>query len=98
MTNLASRELTWQHGLSQFVAYIQYAIRFVQVKQASCWFELIFFDGLHRKKLNAWLKRSTKHSLRSIFSMSYILCTNMSLEMDTCGYLKAMDNHLMEQQ
>ena len=59
--------------------------------------ELVSLMDFIEKILNAWLKRFLKHSLKSIFSMSYILCTNVSLEMDTCGYLKAMDNHLMEQ-
>lgn len=82
MTNLASGELTWQHDPSQFLAYLQYAIKLVQIKQVSCYFELVFFDRLHRKKYKCMALKVHEALFEVHIFMSYILCTNASLAMD----------------
>lgn len=77
------------------MACLQYAIRCEDQTSILNSFALLDI----RKELNAWLKGSQSTQLFEVYIFHELpTLQNMSLEMDTCGYLKAMGNHFMEQE
>ena len=75
-----------------FWAYLQFAIKLVQVKPVSL--NLFSCDGLHRKHgLHGFnVHDSLRHYLPFGISSSQSCCWSMN----SCGYLKALDNHITE--